>query len=95
MSAVDEVLARIGPPPRIDPPVTRARPKSLVTGILAEKARFIPESGFNLVGFDWFELPGEKLYLIDHFDTRAEAEAALAKRGGGHDDTFIYGPDDL
>lgn len=39
-----------------------------------------PGQGYNVVGVDPFEDdPGQNLHLIDHFATRAEAEAFIAK----------------
>ncbi len=43
-----------------------------------------PKKGFNLVGVDKFEQPGDELYLVKNFDTRAEAEAALKKEEKAH-----------
>lgn len=37
-----------------------------------EKLAFTPESGFNLVGIDPFEVEGKKLYFIEHFDLYQE-----------------------
>lgn len=57
-----------------------------------DRARFIPETGFNVVGVDTFEIPGEQLYLIGHYSTQAKAEAALVafqKRSKG-DSAYIY-----
>ena len=67
--------------------------------MLADKARFIPKSGFNLVGLDDFEEPGAQLILLAHYSTRekAEAGAAATAKDFSHGDpmrTFIYGPDD-
>ncbi|MBI1828722.1 MAG: hypothetical protein HY222_01625 [Thaumarchaeota archaeon] len=47
--------------------------------IFDEIKEFTPETGFNLVGIDCFEFPGEKIYLIGHFDTREEAKKEQAK----------------
>jgi hypothetical protein len=49
---------------------------SLMDGIDLEIRIFTPPSGFNLVGLNDYELPGEQLYLIAHFSTIEEAEAA-------------------
>ena len=38
----------------------------ITSRILNEKSRFIPTSGYALVGLDDFEDFGEKLYLIGH-----------------------------
>jgi hypothetical protein len=43
-----------------------------------EKARFIPESGFNVVGEDDYEKPGERLYLVAHVESREEADRKVA-----------------
>jgi len=63
---------------------------------LEAKAKMIPKEGFNLVGFDDFEEPGDELHLAARFDTHEEADAAMKKRM--KDDPsqrfFIYGPDD-
>ena len=61
----------------------------------ADIKRFTPEQGYNLVGVDDFEMPGKQLYLIGHFATRAEAEAAqrdFNARSNG-DKAYIYGPE--
>ncbi len=56
--------------------------------------RFIPKTGFNLVGLDDFEKPGEQLYLINSYGSRAEAEKAMKAYGQKTDDKlFIYSPD--
>ena len=54
---------------------------------------FTPDEGYNLVGVDSFEAPGEELYLIDHFATREEAEAAKARFEAENpgDKVHVYG----
>ena len=61
-----------------------------------DKAGMIPDKGFNLVGLDDYEDPGEQLYLIGNFPSRAEAEKEMKARmkTGNGDKMFIYGPDD-
>jgi hypothetical protein len=63
-----------------------------------DKARWIPKEGegFNVVGVDDHELPGEQLYLISNHPERAAAEAALAKFKSDYPGEvgFVYGPDD-
>ena len=44
-----------------------------------ERKTFTPESGFNLIGLDWFAVPGEKMFLIAHYDSLEQAEAAQKK----------------
>lgn len=53
--------------------------------MLDEKAAATPETGFNLVGVDDFEAPGQKLYIIAWYETRAEAEARLAEHAARED----------
>ena len=43
------------------------------------RKKFIPESGFNVVGIDTFELPGEELYLIKHYDNEKDAKEYAKK----------------
>ena len=31
-----------------------------------EKIKMTPETGFNLVGIDYFENPGNQLYIVEH-----------------------------
>lgn len=60
-----------------------------------DKKKWIPTDGFNVVGVDDFEDPGEQLYLVGHYATREEAQAALKKfqdRNPGHM-AHVYGPD--
>ena len=67
----------------------------LIEKVLAERRRFEPEHGFNLVGLDEFEREfGEKLYLIGTYPTRRAAQVALeARRRQDRDEVmFIYGP---
>jgi len=53
---------------------------SLIDAIEKEKKMFTPKSGYNLVGLNDYELPGEQMYLIAHFNTIEEAEAAQETR---------------
>lgn len=54
--------------------------KNFVDAILAEKEKFTPASGANLVGVDDYEDPGECLYLVGHFATVEAAEQEKANR---------------
>jgi hypothetical protein len=59
----------------------------------AEILRFTPEEGFNVVGVDSFERPGEALYLVGRYATRREAAAAAREheeRSG--DRAHVYAP---
>lgn len=60
-----------------------------------DRARFRPKSGYNVVGVDTFEDPGEQLYLIGHADDEPGAKKILAQfkaQNPGGDDAYIYGP---
>lgn len=60
-----------------------------------DKAKFIPKTGFNVVGVDDFELPGEKLYLIGHFkdDKSATESMSKFKRENPGETVHVYGPE--
>ena len=66
---------------------------STLKAMLAQKAEMTPKAGFNLVGLDDFEDPGEQLFLIGHYETEAKAKAAQALHKTRNKDvrTFIYG----
>lgn len=74
----------------------RRRTMSDLDARLAHKRQFIPKQGYGLVGLDDFERPGEELYLVGHFGSREEAEAARCQRLSDDADEilYIYGPDD-
>lgn len=64
-----------------------------IQAMLAQKRKLTPKVGFNLVGLDDFELPGDQLFLISHHTTEADAKKAqkvYAKTNAGIK-TFIYG----
>lgn len=77
-----------------EPPPSPAEMLSLFEVMAAQKLRFTPKTGYNLVGLDDFEPFGEELYLVGHFATRQEAEQALKAERGCHDRIYIYGPDE-
>lgn len=61
-----------------------------------DKEKWIPKQGYNVVGIDDFEVPGEQLFLVGHYVTRGEADEALKKfqeRNPGHE-AHVYGPKD-
>lgn len=61
----------------------------------AARERYEPEKGYNLVGVDTYERePGEELYLVGHYPTKAKAEAAKARRllANPSEILHIYGP---
>ena len=45
-----------------------------------EKIKLTPETGFNLVGIDYFEDTGNQLYIIEHFDMYQDALNAKKDR---------------
>jgi len=60
---------------------------------MERKRARIPQTGYNVVGIDTFEMPDNALYLIAHTETLAEAEAiAESKREQGIR-VFIYDKD--
>lgn len=59
---------------------------------LEAMAAMTPKKGYNLVGVDTFELPGEELFFVAHFDTWEEAEAERKRRGGGAEPYYVYPP---
>jgi hypothetical protein len=72
----------------VKPPVE----KGLMERVFDEMERCTPATGYNLVGVDRFEMPGECAYVIGHHTTIEEAQAALAHRGGQDpdEDPHIY-----
>lgn len=55
-----------------------------------EKLALTPESGFNLVGIDPFEVVGKKLYFIEHFDLYQEALKAKNDRKNPNEYLILY-----
>ena len=55
-----------------------------------EKLAFTPESGFNLVGIDPFEVSGKKLYFIEHFDLYQDALKARKERKNPDEYLILY-----
>lgn len=54
-------------------------------------AKFTPKTGFNIVGVDRMERPGEALYLVDHASDSGTAEklrVAHEKKSGNK--TYVY-----
>lgn len=59
-----------------------------------DKGSVTPKTGYNVVGVDDFEPPGDQLYIIGHYESREEAEAALARWKESHEDpAYVYGPE--
>jgi hypothetical protein len=64
--------------------------------MIRDKQKFLPKTGYNVVGVDDFELPGEQLFLIGQYPTRDAAQRALErfqKENPGHT-AHVYGPED-
>ena len=55
-----------------------------------EKISLTPEDGFNLVGIDYFEAPGKRLYLVEHFEIYQDALAAKKERKLTDDYFILY-----
>jgi hypothetical protein len=55
-----------------------------------EKLALTPESGFNLVGIDPFEVTGSKLYFVAHFDMYQDALKAKKERNNPDEYLIIY-----
>jgi len=55
-----------------------------------EKLVLTPESGFNLVGIDPFEVSGKKLYLIERFDLYQDALKAKKERKNPEEYLILY-----
>ena len=45
-----------------------------------EKIKLTPETGFNLIGIDYFEDAGNQLYLVAHFEMYQDALNAKKER---------------
>ncbi len=71
----------------------RLEPTTPVGFLEAQRQRFAPQSGYNLVGPDFFYPPGEDLYVLAHYDTREEAEAARTTLRDGGAGVVVVGPE--
>ena len=68
-------------PPTLDEPIPAPEvTEGFFERIERHRREHVPKSGFNLVGMDAFEMPGEELYLIAHFATREEAMFRMSSR---------------
>ena len=67
------------------------------TAITREIEKFTPTEGANIVAIDSYELPGERLTLVEHCPSRAVAEARLLELQKEHPtaELAVYGPLDL
>lgn len=65
----------------------------MLKAMIDDAAKFVPRKGYNVVGVDDFEAPGEQLYLIGNFDNEVEAEVVRAENEAATGDaTYIYRP---
>ena len=55
-----------------------------------EKIKLTPETGFNLVGIDYFEDTGNQLYIIEHFDMYQDALNAKKDRKNQEEYFILY-----
>ncbi len=55
-----------------------------------EKENLTPESGFNLVGTDYFGDPNGQLYVIEHFDMYQDALDAKKNRKNLEEYFILY-----
>lgn len=55
-----------------------------------EKIKLTPESGFDLVGIDYFAEPGGQLYLIEHFEMYQDALNAKKDRKNPDEYFILY-----
>lgn len=57
---------------------------------LAAKKAMMPDEGFNVVGMDDYEDPGEELYFVAHASTMEQAQAFVAERKKENPDEVLY-----
>lgn len=55
-----------------------------------EKKQLTPDSGFNLVGIDFFAPKGEQLYLAEHFEKYQDALKSKKDRKNSNDYFILY-----
>ena len=55
-----------------------------------EKNELTPETGFDLVGIDFFENVGSQLYLIEHFEMYQDALNAKKDRKNQNEYFILY-----
>ena len=55
-----------------------------------EKIKLTPDTGFNLVGIDYFAEPDNQLYLIDHFEMYQDALNAKKDRKNPDEYFVLY-----
>ncbi|MCE2614809.1 MAG: hypothetical protein LVO36_02775 [Nitrosopumilus sp. (ex Thoosa mismalolli)] len=55
-----------------------------------EKKKLTPESGFDLIGIDYFAEPGNQLYLVEHFEMYQDALKAKKDRKNPDEYFILY-----
>ncbi len=55
-----------------------------------EKIKLTPDNGFNLVGIDFFESKGNRLYLVKYFDVYQDALAAKKEKKRPEEYFILY-----
>ena len=55
-----------------------------------EKLRLTPETGFDLIGIDYFAEPGNQLYLVEHFEMYQDALKAKKDRKNPDEYFVLY-----
>ncbi|NIM26473.1 MAG: hypothetical protein GTN35_00575 [Nitrososphaeria archaeon] len=62
----------------------------MTDNIEKQKNEFTPESGFNLVGIDYFDNPDGQLYLVEHFEMYQDALNAKKDRKNPQEFLILY-----
>ncbi len=55
-----------------------------------EKFKLTPETGFDLIGIDYFADPGNQLYLVEHFEMYQDALKAKKERKNPEEYFILY-----
>lgn len=55
-----------------------------------EKTRLTPDTGFDLIGIDYFSEPGNQLYLVEHFEMYQDALNAKKERKNPDEYFILY-----
>ena len=55
-----------------------------------EKKRLTPDTGFDLIGIDYFSEPENQLYLVEHFEMYQEALNAKKERKNPDEYFILY-----
>ena len=55
-----------------------------------EKIKLTPDSGFDLIGIDYFAEPGNQLYLVEHFEMYQDALNAKKDRKNPDEYFILY-----